>query len=93
MKENKVVTISAQIPADLEKSLIKLCEFEERSKSYFIKKALEKLYQNNHSQLFGYIFWWDCLGTFLVKEDGGDSEFVLVFLIKSSHLRLCVGIT
>jgi predicted DNA-binding protein len=45
MKENKVVTISAQIPADLEKSLIKLCEFEERSKSYFIKKALEKLIQ------------------------------------------------
>jgi len=45
MKENKVVTISAQIPAELEKSLIKLCEFEERSKSYFIKKALEKLIQ------------------------------------------------
>ena len=45
MKENKVVTISAQIPADLEKSLIELCESEERSKSYFIKKALEKLIQ------------------------------------------------
>ncbi|MFM6972666.1 MAG: hypothetical protein ACKO6C_05045 [Alphaproteobacteria bacterium] len=43
MKENKVVTISAQIPADLEKLLIRLCEFEERSKSYYIKKALEKL--------------------------------------------------
>ncbi len=45
MKETKVVTISAQIPAELEKSLIKLCESEERSKSYFIKKALEKLIQ------------------------------------------------
>ena len=43
MKENKVVTISAQIPAELEKTLIQLCEFEERSKSYFIKKSLEKL--------------------------------------------------
>ena len=43
MKENKVVTISAQIPAELEKTLIELCELEERSKSYFIKKALEKL--------------------------------------------------
>jgi hypothetical protein len=43
MKENKVVTISAQIPAELEKTLIQLCESEERSKSYFIKKALEKL--------------------------------------------------
>jgi len=43
MKENKVVTISAQIPAELEKLLIKLCESEERSKSYYIKKALEKL--------------------------------------------------
>jgi predicted DNA-binding protein len=40
-----VVTISAQIPAELEKALIKLCESEERSKSYFIKKALEKLIQ------------------------------------------------
>jgi predicted DNA-binding protein len=43
MKENKVVTISAQIPADLEKALMKLCDKEERSKSYYIKKALEKL--------------------------------------------------
>ena len=43
MKENKVVTISAQIPAELEKILIQLCELEERSKSYFIKKALEML--------------------------------------------------
>jgi len=45
MKENKVVTISAQIPAELEKSLIKLCESQERSKSYYIKKALERLIQ------------------------------------------------
>ena len=51
MKENKVVTISAQIPADLEKSLIKLCEFEERSKSYFIKKALEKLIQEKMNEV------------------------------------------
>ncbi len=43
MKENKVVTISAKLPAELEKLLIKLCESEERSKSYYIKKALEKL--------------------------------------------------
>ena len=51
MKENKVVTISAQIPAELEKSLIKLCESEERSKSYFIKKALEKLIQEKVKEL------------------------------------------
>lgn len=50
MKENKVVTISAQIPAELEKELIKLCESEERSKSYFIKKALEKLIQEKSKQ-------------------------------------------
>lgn len=43
MKENKVVTISAQIPAELEQSLIRLCVKEERSKSYYIKKALERL--------------------------------------------------
>lgn len=50
MKENKVVTISAQIPAELEKELIKLCELEERSKSYFIKKALDKLIQERTKQ-------------------------------------------
>ena len=43
MKENKVVTISAQIPAELENLLVRLCVSEERSKSYYIKKALEKL--------------------------------------------------
>ena len=51
MKENKVVTISAQIPAELEKTLIQLCELEERSKSYFIKKALEKLIQERAKQV------------------------------------------
>jgi predicted DNA-binding protein len=51
MKENKVVTISAQIPAELEKALIKLCESEERSKSYFIKKALEKLIQEKIKEI------------------------------------------
>ena len=51
MKENKVVTISAQIPAELEKTLIKLCESEERSKSYFIKKALEKLIQERFKEV------------------------------------------
>ena len=50
MKENKVVTISAQIPAELEKALIKLCEIEERSKSYFIKKALERLIQERFKE-------------------------------------------
>ena len=42
MKENKVVTISAQIPAELEKTRIELCELEERSKSFCVRKALEK---------------------------------------------------
>ncbi len=42
MKENKVVTISAQIPADLAELLEDLCKNNERSKSFYIKKALEK---------------------------------------------------
>ena len=41
--KQKVVTISAQISAELEKALNMVCDLEERSKSYFIKKALEKL--------------------------------------------------
>ncbi len=36
------VNISAQIPASLAKKLEKVCAFEERSKSYYIKKSLEK---------------------------------------------------
>lgn len=51
MKENKVVTISAQIPAELEKELMRLCQNEERSKSYYIKKALEKLLQEKIKDL------------------------------------------
>ncbi len=51
MKENKVVTISAQIPAELEKLLIQLCDNEERSKSYFIKKALEKLLDEKYKDV------------------------------------------
>jgi predicted DNA-binding protein len=42
MKDNKVVTISAQIPADLSEMLDNLCKTNERSKSFYIKKALEK---------------------------------------------------
>lgn len=39
----KVVTISAQIPSHLDQGLTMICQREERSKSYFIKKALEQL--------------------------------------------------
>lgn len=41
--QNHVVTISAQIPSHLDQGLTMICEMEERSKSYFIKKALEQL--------------------------------------------------
>ncbi len=40
---DKVVTISAQIPAHLDQGLAIICAAEDRSKSYFIKKALEEL--------------------------------------------------
>ncbi|MBM3579707.1 MAG: hypothetical protein FJX34_02915 [Alphaproteobacteria bacterium] len=38
-----VTTISAQIPKHLDSGLTMICEMEERSKSYFVKKALEQL--------------------------------------------------
>jgi predicted DNA-binding protein len=41
--QDKVITISAQIPSHLDQGLTMICEMEERSKSYFIKKALEML--------------------------------------------------
>lgn len=40
---DKVVTISAQIPSHLDQGLALICAAEDRSKSYFIKKALEEL--------------------------------------------------
>jgi metal-responsive CopG/Arc/MetJ family transcriptional regulator len=42
MKE-QFITISAQIPADLASLLEEICQIEERSKSYFVRKALEGL--------------------------------------------------
>ncbi len=39
------VNISAQIPASLAKKLEKVSAFEERSKSFYIKKALENYLQ------------------------------------------------
>jgi|GEM_PF-1454651 len=45
--EKKFVTISAQIPADLLDSLDILCKKYERSKSYFIRKAIESFLQND----------------------------------------------
>ena len=41
--QERVITISAQIPSHLDQGLAMICSMEERSKSYFIKKALEKL--------------------------------------------------
>jgi len=45
--EKKLVTISAQIPSDLLKALQALCEKYERSKSYFIRKAIEYFLEND----------------------------------------------
>lgn len=39
----QITTISAQIPIHLAQGLAKICEREERSKSYYVKKALELL--------------------------------------------------
>jgi len=44
--EKKFVTISAQIPSDILNSLDVLCEKYERSKSYFIRKAIESFLEN-----------------------------------------------
>jgi len=41
--QQQIITISAQIPIHLDQGLTMICEKEERSKSYFIKKALENL--------------------------------------------------
>lgn len=46
----KLVTISAQIPSDLLNSLEDLCKKYERSKSYFIRKAIEYFLENDFNQ-------------------------------------------
>ncbi len=49
MKE-KFITISAQIPADLAYLLEEVCQIEERSKSYFVRKALEGLLKSRQQE-------------------------------------------
>ncbi len=44
--KQKVVTISAQISAELEKALNMVCDLEERSKSYLIKKWFAHAHKN-----------------------------------------------
>ena len=51
---NQVVTISAQIPSNFDKDLTKICELEERSKSFYIKKALEKYLAEKRQDLADY---------------------------------------
>ena len=48
--EKKFVTISAQIPSDLLDSLEILCEKYERSKSYFIRKAIESFLEEESNK-------------------------------------------
>jgi predicted DNA-binding protein len=52
--QEHIITISAQIPSHLDKGLIKICEMEERSKSYFIKKAIEMLLKEKLEDLEEY---------------------------------------
>jgi hypothetical protein len=40
----KFITISAQIPAELAEILKQICDSEERSKSYFIRKGLKMMF-------------------------------------------------
>ena len=48
------VNISAQIPAILSEKLEKVAEIEERSKSYYIKKSLEKFLNSKLEDLSDY---------------------------------------
>ena len=52
--QDHVITISAQIPSHLDKGLTRICEIEERSKSYFIKKAIEMLLKEKLEDLEEY---------------------------------------
>lgn len=51
----KLVNISAQIPSDLAEKLQKISDFEERSKSYYIKKSLEKFLSERLEDVEDYI--------------------------------------
>lgn len=52
--QNNIVTISAQISKELDKNLTMICEIEERSKSYFIKKALESFLAEKLEEIADY---------------------------------------
>ncbi len=49
------VNISAQIPASLAKKLEKVSAFEERSKSYYVKKSLEKYLEEKLEDIEDYL--------------------------------------
>lgn len=51
---DNLITISAQIPTELDKNLSIICQVEERTKSYFIRKALEKLLKEKLEDLEDY---------------------------------------
>lgn len=51
----QTVNISAQIPAELAKKLERVANAEERSKSYYIKKSLEKFLQEKLEDMEDYI--------------------------------------
>jgi predicted DNA-binding protein len=51
----KEVTISAHIPQDLANKLQKVSQFEERSKSYYIKKSLERYLSEKLEDIEDYI--------------------------------------
>jgi len=51
---NKSISVSANIPEDLGKMLDRVSQSEERSKSYYIKKGLEKLLKDKIQDLEDY---------------------------------------
>ena len=55
MKHKKLENVSAHISKDLAEKLNKVSEFEQRSKSYYITKGLEKILEEKITDLEDYL--------------------------------------
>ncbi len=66
---DKTISVSAQIPAELGKILNQVSTIEERTKSYYIKKGLEKILRDRIENIKEYQEAKQAYDEFIVSGD------------------------
>jgi predicted DNA-binding protein len=76
----KAINISAHITEDLANKLNKVCEFEERPKSFYIKKSLEKYLNERLEDIEDY---YEAREAYKKFKDSGESGVPLEEVMKN----------